>query len=158
MKTTVTQMEKESACSSRDVFFPEGIIGFSKHKRYQVLINKSQEPFLWLESKEDPKLCFVIIDPKEFYPEYSPVLTETDRLALGVDCVDGCQFFTIVVIPEDSSKISANLLAPVVINKKDNIGRQVVLQEQGYSVQHLILEDMLKRLGDKNVSSFTQTE
>jgi len=158
MKTSVAHLEKHALDTNTDVFFPEGIVGFTEHKEYKIVPEKSKAPFLWLQSVDNLELSFIIIDPQEFNPDYNPLLSEVDKTALEVNDTEECQFYTIVVVPKDSDKISANLLAPLVINKKISIGKQVILKDQNYSVQHLILEEMLKRSGEKDVSSFAQTK
>ncbi|MCP4650568.1 MAG: flagellar assembly protein FliW [PVC group bacterium] len=154
MKTSVAQAEQSATCDGTGVFFPDGIIGFTDCKQYKLVSKKSKEPFFWFQAVEREDISFIIIDPKEFKEDYTAALTESDKVALGVDSIDECNIFTIVLVPEDSDGISANLLAPLVINKKDSIGRQIVLQDAGYSVRHLIFEDTFKGVKEKDVSSF----
>jgi len=158
MKTSITHEEHTSLLNGTKMFFPEGIIGFEDHKDYKIVNEKSKEPFFWLQSEDDPEINFIIIDPLEFKQDYKPVLAEPDKLALEVSDIDECLCYVIVCVPQGSDQISANLLAPLVINKQKNICRQVVLQEQDYSVQHLVLDEMLKKIEDKNVSSFAQAK
>ncbi len=81
-----------------------------------------------------------------------------DKTALKINDLSECDIFALVCVPKDSDEISANLLAPIIINKKNNIGRQVILQDQDYAVQHLILDEMLRKIEDTDVSSFAQTK
>ena len=143
MKTSCAQVERSLTEVKAEFVFPEGIIGFPANKQYTFVPEKSKEPFAWLESAESGGPSFIIIDPREFKPDYAPILTETDRRALDVTDDQECQFYAIVVVSNNSDSISANLLAPLVFNRKKMIGRQVVLQDQDYSVQHLILEEMV---------------
>ncbi|MBU4304418.1 MAG: flagellar assembly protein FliW [Candidatus Omnitrophica bacterium] len=154
MKTSVAQIERVSSCKE-SLIFPEGIIGFAEHKEYAVINEKSKEPFVLMQSEKDSGLNFVVVDPREIMPDYNPSLSEADKLALGVESVEECQCFSIVTIPQDSDKISVNLLAPILINQRRGIGRQVVLQDQNYSLQHQILDEMTKQSEDKDVSSLT---
>ncbi len=158
MKTTVVQEEKFIRTKASSMFFPEGVIGFSEHKEFEIVYDKSKEPFVWMKSIQDNNLAFIIIDPKEFKQEYNPVLSVSDKAALQIDNLSECSVYALVCVPKDSNEISANLLAPIIINKNTNIGRQIILQEQDYSVQHLILEDMLRKIEDTDVSSFAQTK
>ena len=158
MKTFVTYEEHTSLFNGAKMFFPEGIIGFEDYKEYRIIKEKSKEPFFWLQSQNDPEINFIIIDPLEFKQAYNPVLAEMDKMALQISDIDECLCYVIVYVPQGSDQISANLLAPLMVNKKKNICRQIVLQEQDYSVQHLVLDEMLKKIEDKNVSSFAQTK
>ncbi|MFH2137577.1 MAG: flagellar assembly protein FliW [Candidatus Omnitrophota bacterium] len=149
--------DQSAACSKSGMLFPEGLIGFSGCKQYVIDEDKSKEPFFFLQSVENEKVGFIIINPKEFKSEYSVCLTDADKQALNVSSVDECDIFSIVFVPETSESMSVNLLAPLVVNKKSSIGRQVVLQDADYSVRHLILEEMFEGVKDKDVSSFAQT-
>jgi len=158
MKTSVVHAKHASSRPGTGIFFPEGIIGFDEHRQYTIVKEKSKEPFFWLQSSNNADVNFIIISPSEFKDDYDPILDESDKLALGITDIKDCCCYAIVCVPENSDQISANLLAPIIINKKENIGRQVILKDQDYSVQHLILEEMLKKIEDKNVSSFAQTK
>ena len=158
MKTSVTQGERASLLNGAKVSFPEGIIGFEDHKEYRIADEKSKEPFFWMQSLKDSEVNFIVIDPLEFKSDYKPVLSGMDKTVLQIADNDECLCYVIVCVSQESDQISANLLAPLMINKKSNIGRQVVLQEQDYSIQHLVLDEMLKKIEDKNVSSFAQAK
>jgi flagellar assembly factor FliW len=143
MKTSIAPVDQCPAATKTEIFFPEGVIGFAEHKRYSVVAEKSQPPFVWFEATGEGGPSFIVIDPREFRAAYAPQLSEQDKQALGVSDSGECQFYAIVVVPKDSDRISANLLAPLAINPRHRIGRQVVLQDQEYSVQHYILEELL---------------
>ncbi|MFH1063296.1 MAG: flagellar assembly protein FliW [Candidatus Omnitrophota bacterium] len=158
MKTSVAQVERSARDQATSMFFPEGIIGFSEHKEFSIIDNKSKEPFVWMESAQDNNLSFIIINPKEFKQGYEPILSAADKTALKINDLSECLIYALVCVPKDSDEISANLLAPIIINKNSNIGRQVILHDQDYSVQHLILEEMLRKIEDTDVSSFAQAK
>lgn len=158
MKTSAAQLERSSKEQGASMFFPEGIIGFNEHKEFSIMRNKSKEPFIWLESCQDSNLSFIIINPKEFKQGYDPILSPVDKTALKINDLSECLIYALVCVPKDSDEISANLLAPIIINKNCNIGRQVILHDQDFSVQHLILEDMLRKIEDTDVSSFAQAK
>lgn len=149
---------EKTACGMDQIFFPEGIIGFGEYKKFGVVKEKSREPFLWLQSAENQELSFILIDPKEIDASYTPSLCESDKAILQTENIDDCQCLSIVYVPKDSDKISANLLAPIVVNRQKNIAKQVILQDQEYSVQHIILDEMMRKIGEKDVSSFAETK
>ncbi|MFH1460673.1 MAG: flagellar assembly protein FliW [Candidatus Omnitrophota bacterium] len=158
MKTSVANIDRSIEQKRKNLFFPEGIIGFEEYKDYSIKKDKSKEPFYWLESDNNPEVSFIVIDPEEFYPNYKVILSDADKLALETDDIEQCQVLSIVSVPQGSDKITANLLAPILINKETKAGKQIILQDEDYSVQHLILEEMIKNTEEKNVSTFTQTK
>ena len=53
--------------------------------------------------------------------------------------------FAIVTVPEDPDKISANLMGPILINRKTKTAVQAISENDEYGVKHYILEEMKKR-------------
>ena len=86
----------------------------------------------------------MVIDPLIFKKDYSPSLNEEVLHKLEVEEPTDIRFLSIVVIPQDTSKMTANLKGPIVINAKKNIAMQVILDNEEYSTKHYILEEMKK--------------
>jgi flagellar assembly factor FliW len=127
--------------------FPEGIPGFEEVKKFVLLGNASQDnPFLWLQSVDRPDLAFVIIDPKIFNPDYIVDVDDSEVEILDIKDNEKVLVYAIVVIPEDPTKITANLKAPVLINTMNNRGKQVTLEKGNYLIRHYILDE-LERIG-----------
>ena len=125
--------------------FPYGLYGFEDIKEY-VLLGKvgDDNPCIWLHAVYNPDVCFVVIDPLIFKKDYSPSLNEEVLHKLEVEEPTDIRFLSIVVIPQDTSKMTANLKGPIVINAKKNIAMQVILDNEEYSTKHNILEEMKK--------------
>ncbi|HHU17957.1 MAG TPA: flagellar assembly protein FliW [Clostridiales bacterium] len=125
--------------------FPYGIYGFEYIKEY-VLLGKvgDDNPFIWLHAVHNPDVCFVVIDPFVFKKDYSPSINDEVLNKLEVEDPADIRFLSIVVIPQDVSRMTANLKSPIVINAKKNIAMQVILDDEEYSTKHHILEEMKK--------------
>jgi len=65
--------------------------------------------------------------------------------SLGIESILDVMVLSIVVVPEDISKMTMNLKAPVIINTKNNKGMQVVLDTDRYSVRHYIIEELRRQ-------------
>ena len=50
--------------------------------------------------------------------------------------------FAIITVPEDPAKISANLMGPIVVNRKTRVAKQVISKNDEYSIKHYLLEEM----------------
>jgi len=127
------------------IAFPDGIYGFEDLKRW-ALLGKTDEDssFMWLHAIDDPKICFVVIDPFVFRKDYSP---EPDEGILGKIETDNAQdlrVLAIVTVPEDINRISANLKSPIIINSAKNIAVQMVMDTDKYTFKHYILDEMQK--------------
>ena len=53
------------------ITIPEGLFGFEKFTKYAI-VDSDYEPFLWLQSMEDPNLAFLIVDPFLICSYYEP--------------------------------------------------------------------------------------
>jgi len=133
------------------IIFPEGIIGFENIHQY-FLIDSREGPFYWLQAEEEPDLAFLLVNPRLFIENYKLMVDEEDIKSIGVENKKEMLDFAIVTVPEDPAKISANLVGPIIINKKTRVGKQVISKNNDYTVKHYILEEM-KKAKEKLVES-----
>lgn len=123
--------------------FPEGIIGF-KEIHFYYLIDSKEGPFYWLQAEESPDLAFLLINPRTFMRDYRLMIRDEDLQSLKLENEEDLLDFAIVTVPEDPEKISANLMGPIIVNKKTRVARQVISENERYTVKHYILEEMKK--------------
>jgi flagellar assembly factor FliW len=125
--------------------FPQGLFAFEDKKHYVLLENQGVgNPLWWLQSLDDSDLAFVLINPFLFKPDYEFELSAEDVEDLGLANPQEAAVFCLVVIPQEVKKMTANLLAPLVINAQLKKGKQIVLLQKNYTTKHLILEEMQK--------------
>lgn len=123
--------------------FPDGLFGFQEFHEFVMLAESGESPFQWLQSVNDPNLAFVVIDPALFIEDYKPQVAAGDLQSLGTEKVDQCEVFSIVTIPEDHpEKMTANLQGPILVNRKGNVGRQVISHHGKHHVRVPILEHL----------------
>lgn len=122
------------------IHIPSGMIGFPEDRRFVLLKHQKGSPFLWLQSLDHPSLAFVLIDPHLFKPDYEIRINPEDTAELELNHTPkGIQTLVVVNISNTNSiNIYANLLAPLVINTKRRLAKQVILYESPYSHQHAI--------------------
>jgi flagellar assembly factor FliW len=143
------------------IHFPDGIIGF-EGINYYYLIDSREGPFYWLQSEEFTELAFLLVDPRIFRDDYKLMVRESDLKDIELEKEGDLLDFAIVTVPEDHSKISANLMGPIIINRKRRVAKQVISENEEYTVKHYILEEMKqqkKRLVEsKNACSYTKAK
>jgi len=111
--------------------FPGGIIGFPESTRYVILDHDRDVPFKWLQSLDEPDVAFVVMDPVLFKPEYRVEIDQKDIPELTALDESDLTMFVILTIPSaDPQGITANLRAPVVVNHKTRIAKQVILKDE----------------------------
>ncbi|HDS01896.1 MAG TPA: flagellar assembly protein FliW [candidate division Zixibacteria bacterium] len=124
--------------------FPKGLIGFEQFKQFVLLERRDSEPFRWLQSLEDPDLAFVVVNPVIFFKYYKIEVHYKELEDIQVSTLDRTQIFTVITIPDDISRMSANLLGPLVINLDNNCGKQIVLSNSTYTTRHYLLDELNK--------------
>jgi flagellar assembly factor FliW len=128
------------------IHFADGLFGFEEVKQY-FLLDSKEGPFYWLQSAEHPELAFVLIDPRVFKNNYTLSLRDDDYRAIDAQ-KDEVIDFAIVTVPENPEKISANLMGPIIINRKTRKAVQAISENDEYTVKHYIMEEMKGRKED----------
>lgn len=130
--------------------FPEGIPGFETTRKFVLLSNAGENnPFRWLQGVDNTDLALVLVDPKYVRPDYMVDVDDSEVEILDIKNAEKVLVFSIAVIPEDLSKMTVNLKAPVLINTENNRGKQVVMENGDYSVRHYIMEELQRTGGQK---------
>jgi len=122
------------------------ILGFEHLKRYVLLKQDEKTAFSWFQSVEDGSLAFVVMNPQVFKPDYEPEINDPDVELLEIEDAKDVILLSIITIRSNPTMISANLRAPIVINSRTRLGKQIVLDDPDYSVQF----DMSARKVEQN--------
>lgn len=118
------------------ITFKNGLPGFEDMHEFVLLSNDPpDQPLLWLQSVEEAELAFVLIKPKTFRPDYNPSFPEAELSELKLEEDREALVLAITVIPEDVKKMTANLRAPLVINRSNRLAKQIVLNDDKYTVK-----------------------
>lgn len=139
MKVETTRFGTLEVDDSTLITMPSGPIGFECYRQFCLIESHTKANFRWLQSVDEPGLAFVVIDPSEFFADYEIELSDLDVDRLQLTDEEDALVLTILTIRNDGQDISANLAAPIVVNSKNLIGAQVVLQNEQYSTQHPLL-------------------
>ena len=115
--------------------FP-GLPGFPAARRFIVRDHDRGTGFAWLISVDDPNLAFVIADPWDYRPDYSPSLDAHALRAVDYEANDELQIVTLVSCQD--GRLALNLAAPILINVRAQKGVQVILSDDTYSPRELI--------------------
>jgi flagellar assembly factor FliW len=125
---------------------PRGLLGFEAFERFVFIDSDECEPFRWLQSCDAPDLSFVVVSPVAFFPEYRVAVHAKEVADIGVQDPHDVEIFVIVTIPEQFEKMSANLQGPILVNSRNGKAKQLVLTNSEYTVQHLILDELNRRV------------
>lgn len=125
------------------IFFPRGILGFADYRRY-VLVEQKDSVFSFLQSVDEPDLSFVVIMPELVRADYAVDLSDEEVELLQISAPEDGKVYGIVTIPENVADMTVNLQAPVVINTKERLGAQLIIQGDKYHTRHNVLAEMHK--------------
>jgi len=83
-------------------------------------------------------LAFVLVDPSFLFQHYNPEIGLDELEDIKAIDSKSVKVYVIVTLPSDTKDCHVNLLAPLVINPRKKSGKQVVLKDTGYKIQHFI--------------------
>ncbi len=131
---------------AKKIIFKKGLLGFEDLKEY-ILIEDAEEgsPFAYLQSIENPEICFTVANPYVFIPEYAPDVKEEYIERLGGGTAEDFSVLVVVSIPTGFHDATINLVGPLVIHNGTRLGEQVILENTSYTTRHLITELLLER-------------
>ena len=124
---TISYTEKEI------LNFPRGLVGLENLKTFLLLSFEEYEPLKFLQSTDKTIFSFTLINPYVLKSDYEIKLEESDYSDISLKEGGGILVYVILTIPEDPSKITANFLAPIVVNPESMKAKQLVLVNSDYS-------------------------
>jgi flagellar assembly factor FliW len=135
--TTTIDLPRFGDCSyteSEVVRFPWGLPGFAALRRFLVISVEEEQGYIWLQSLDDHSVAIPLCDPWSLFEEYEAPLPLYAKESLGIENAESfCVMCVLVARP--GAETTINLLAPIFINLKTRVGRQVTLENQRYSVR-----------------------
>lgn len=139
MNISTSRFGEIAVDETRIIRMNEGMLGFEHLKRYILITQDNETPFMWFQSVDDGSLAFVVIHSFAVKEDYEPVISDEDTQLLDLSAYAGPEdvvVLSVVTIRSDPFTVTANLRAPVVVNVKRMLAKQVVLAESEYPVRH----------------------
>ena len=121
--------------------FPKGLPGFEKETSFVSVEKVGLEPVVFLQSLVSPELCFVALPVEIVDRNYQLRVMNEDLLIISVPeehrppATEDLACLAIICLQEQGSA-TANLLGPLVLNRKTKIGVQAIRDDSKYSATH----------------------
>ncbi len=115
---------KLEVCAEEVISFP-GLPGFPAARRFIVRQHDRGSAFGWFISCDVPDLAFAVADPRDYAPSYSPELAP--RELRSIEYRDGDELQILVIATLRKGQIALNLAGPLVINARNRLGVQAIL-------------------------------
>ena len=132
--------------SEEIITIPSGILGFPDDHNFCLVDAGDSTLILWLQSLSNPHLAFPVLEPKIFKPDYLVRLSAAELRELRLTSIKDSSVFTILTIPGELTEMTANMKAPLVINTKEKVAKQVVLQENDQPIKFPMFKELRAHL------------
>lgn len=136
MKIQTTRFGELEVAKQDIINFQDGLLGFDNLKSFFIVDPGDQTLILWLQSTEDGSVAFPILEPKIYKPDYSIKLLPIEMQSVEIETLSQASVYTILTIPQNVTEMTANMKAPLVINNKSKVARQIVLQDNKLEVRY----------------------
>ena len=121
--------------------FPLGLPAFEEEKRFVPIDLPDHKPLLFLQSALTPELCFLAFPILVVDPEYHLDIAPEDLAVLGLEALEQPRIGQDVLVlgllsVRDGFPVTANLMAPVVVNLRTGVAVQAIRHDSRYSHEH----------------------
>lgn len=137
VKLVTSRFGEIDVLEDSSISFPSGMPGFEQMRQFALIHADEGIPFTFLQSLEDGDLAFIVTDPFLFFEDYQFDLADKLKSELEIINEEDVMVFSIVSV-QANDIMTLNLLAPVVINMKKRIGKQIILHESPYKTKHVL--------------------
>jgi len=123
---------------------PNGLIGIGELKEFEILAAPESKPLFIMRALEPQPITFVVMEPHDVIVGYQFTISDED--AAELDLTPGGEapaILNIVTVESlDPQVVTVNLTAPILVNRKTGLGKQVVIENfDKYSTKHTLLGD-----------------
>ena len=130
------------------VHFKNGIPAFESEHEFIILPYEENSPYYFMQSVNSPDLAFLLTLPFLFFPDYTFEIDDETIKELEIKNYDNVLYYSMITIPNGSIRyMTANLLAPIVLNSDNMQAKQVVLEKSNYTTKHRLFPEAAKREG-----------
>lgn len=140
---------KVEIADDKIITFDKGLVGFDDYKKYTIIYDSTDNEnngIMWLQSVDEVSLALPVIDPMIIRNDYDPVVD--DELLESIQIDKNTQFLVLVTmtVPNDITKMTVNLKAPIVINAENLKACQVIADNEDYIVKFPIYDLLSQRM------------
>lgn len=135
MKIETKYLGEMEIDESKIIHFESGLPGFLDEKSFVVLDIPGNDVLQILQSVTTPELAFIVTNPHYFYEDYEFKLEDSIVELLGIKKKEEIVVMSILTVRDPFPTSTINLKAPLIINWANKRGKQVVLNDEKYSMK-----------------------
>ena len=118
-----------------EILFEKGIPGFENYRYFNVNIVEGNKKIYNIVSKEDSNIGFISISPFDIKKDYEIDLDDEFIKELDIKDEKDVLVLCLITLGKTLKDSTANLKAPIIINIKNNRGKQLILQDDKYKIK-----------------------
>ncbi len=122
------------------IFFKNGLPGFEDLRKFVVFPLKDNDSFSVIHSIEED-LGIILISPFMVKENYEFKLKENIVEELKIKEPNEIMVYTTVTLNSNIEKITANLKAPIIINRFSKLGKQIIIDNESYKIKEPIFKE-----------------
>ena len=123
------------------ITFKRGLPGFENLTKFILFSVVENEDFSILQSIEDNSIGIVTTTPFGIFENYEVNLKDELLQELCIKQESDVMVLSTVTISSNINKITVNLKAPIIINIKERLGEQIILDKAEYQVKHPLIQE-----------------
>jgi flagellar assembly factor FliW len=122
------------------IHFPNGLPGFENARKFIIMSVPEHQPFHWMECVDGGNsIRFAVINPLSFRPDYQPKIKKEEIASLNILDPKELLLYVIVTLRKPLVESTANLMGPLFINIRERIGKQIIIENDAYSLRERII-------------------
>jgi len=138
----VTKYHGVREYSNEDIIvFKKGLPGFKELKNFIIFPLEKNKGFNILHSIEDIEVGLVLISPFTFVTDYEFKIPDSYIKELVIDKPEEVLVLTTVNLSSNIENITTNLKAPIIINIKERLGEQLILDNDKYKIKEPLFKE-----------------
>ncbi|WP_050606975.1 flagellar assembly protein FliW [Clostridium niameyense] len=123
------------------IYFQKGIPGFEKLKKFIIFPVEDNDIFSVFHSIEDENIGIIVISPFHVKKDYEIKLEEDLIKRLKIKNEEEVLILNTVTLSSVVNEITVNLKAPIIINIKEKLGEQIIVDNDNYKIKHPIFKE-----------------
>lgn len=118
------------------ITFKKSLPGFEGLKKFILFVVEENELFSILHSIENEEIGLIVMTPFSLVKDYEFKLDEKKLHELRIESPQEVLILNTVTLGSKVEDITTNLKAPIIINIKQRLGEQIILDNDSYKIKH----------------------
>lgn len=118
-----------------DIKFRKPLLGFDNLVEFEIVDVEINRIFKEVNSLEDENIGFLAISPFDMDENYEIKLSDNDIKELEIENPEDVLLLNIITLGDSLATSTVNMRAPIVINIKNKLASQIVIQNDKYDIK-----------------------